>query len=238
MKIIRISDPKSSEDCKKALDLHLGSKKWKRIFKFGENLRGFQGNDGTIALIGESGRSYTQIYQTLTLDIKAEIEAIRKIAKLYYTHDYGQVFYNPYKKELWISGGDGGYCYSTKKINWDDFKFDESSFVEFNTHPDTSFIKNVDWEAECDPSVQVIVAPIESENAIFFWDFHLGPSLRNYIAHSSWIESNCPAICLTEEEVAALHYQKGLFFTLTEENFTFLNPFEELCNSINSELNK
>ena len=45
--------------------------------------------------------------------------------------------------------------FSKDPIGFDDDEFwenyDEKTFVEFNEHPETSFIRYVQWEAECNP---------------------------------------------------------------------------------------
>lgn len=147
------SNPQSTEDCKKLLNSLIKQANWKRLYKL-TYLRCFTNEYGDIVTIGEDGEGESQAHTGV--DIINEVKAINLIAKFYYTHDYGEVFYNPYSKTLWISGGDGGYCYSStplKDPENDDLDWGalESKFIEFNKHPETSFITDVTWEAECNP---------------------------------------------------------------------------------------
>lgn len=146
-----------TEDCKNALNEALGVKNWKRLYKLkaGEydgDVRCFVNDDKQFVTVALNGEGNYCLF--VDINIQEQIKAIKEIAKLYYTHDYGNIYYNPYTNSLWIVGGDGGYCYSTKPLKYDDMEDYESfekNFKEFNTHPKTNFIKDVQWEAECEP---------------------------------------------------------------------------------------
>lgn len=164
MNIIELNGSiEKTEDCKKALNEALGVKKWKRLYKLktdtnkyacGPELRCFTNEDGLMVTITENGEGNYCAF--VGINIEQQIKAIKEIAKFYWTHDYGPIFYNPYTNSLWISGGDGGYCYSTSPIDfdneefWDNYDHDKT-FIEFNKHPQTAFIQRVEWEAECNP---------------------------------------------------------------------------------------
>jgi hypothetical protein len=167
MNIIHLTDSvESTEDCKEQLNALVGNKKWKRLYKLGD-IRCFTNEDkevvtiaeGTHAIYEEGEYDDTEIEYCLFvgLDIQAELKAIKEIAKLYYTCDYGELFYNPYTKTIHIVGGDGGYCYSTTKLKRDangdiDFaEIDRKDFKEFNTHPQTTFVQKVIWADEYFP---------------------------------------------------------------------------------------
>jgi len=143
---------KSSADCKAALNAQVKKANWKRLYKFscglGSELRCFKNEFDEVVTIAENGEGNECAF--IGINVQDEIKAIRQIAKCYWTHDYGEIWYNPEKKSLWISGGDGGYGFSKTPIKADDYEHDKT-FVEFNKHPETAFIQNVQWEAECGP---------------------------------------------------------------------------------------
>jgi len=145
----------SSPDCKIILNKHLGEKKWKRLYKLG-NLRCFRNEDNEYVTIGIACRDDADYCLYVGINIEKEIKAIRNIAQFYYTHDYGQVYYNPTTNNLHIVGGDGGYIYSKVKPKMDEYGdielMDDSNFIEFNAHPETSFINDVEWADEWSPS--------------------------------------------------------------------------------------
>jgi hypothetical protein len=167
-KIITIESVETTEDCKERLNSLVGQKNWKRLYKLGE-IRCFTNEDnefvtiaeGTQAIFDEDEYDDTEIEWCLFvgINIQDEIKAIRKIAKMYYTCDYGELFYNPYTKTIHIVGGDGGYCYSEGKLNrdkngeidWDSYDIDGPNFKEFNTHVETTFIQKVVWADEYFP---------------------------------------------------------------------------------------
>lgn len=165
-----INPVETTEDCKQQLNRLVGDKKWKRLYKLGD-IRCFTNEDKEVVTIAESTYAaptdedeYDETEMVycmfVGLDIKDDIKAIMNISKLYYTCDYGDVFYNPSKRILHIVGGDGGYCYSPTKLKKDaDGEIDFSlyaphtpaNFKEFNTHPETAFITSVVWADEYFP---------------------------------------------------------------------------------------
>ena len=159
----------STQDCKVVLNSNLGDKNWKRVFKFGiedtESIRCFSGDDGTMCYIGYNGDGfYIHVNPPIT---KQDVEYIRTVGQWYHTHDYGDMYYNPWDKTLLISGGDGGYIFSKTKVNEDALsEFDFDSFVEFNTHPETSFIDNVIWADEYTPDQ---LDEDDGDSTGFFW---------------------------------------------------------------------
>ena len=148
----------STEDCKELLNELVGVKKWKRLYKIG-NLRCFTNEDNQVVTIAESivEEGDLQFCAFVDINVQEEIKAIRNIAKFYYTHDYGDIYYNPYTKNAHIVCGDGGYCYSTTPIKEEDEDDafepygEGKNFKDFNTHPETSFIQNVEWADEHEP---------------------------------------------------------------------------------------
>ena len=164
-KIIKIEPVKTTEDCKEKLNSLIGQKNWKRLYKLG-NIRCFTNEDnevvtiaeGTNAIFDEDEYDETEIDWCLFVgvNIQDDIKAIRNVAKMYYTCDYGNLFYNPYTKTIHIVVGDGGYCYSEGKLRRDkndeiDWNFYRYNFKEFNSHTETAFIQKVVWADEYSP---------------------------------------------------------------------------------------
>lgn len=164
MNIVILEDEEleSSEDCKEALNKYVAKKNWKRLYRYGSYgtddpaIRCFVNEDSekvTVAQGIEDEDGDLQAQAFIGIDIQEEIKAIRKIAKYYYTHDYGELFYNPYNQLLWVVGGDGGYIHSERKLTEDEIEeigYDEE-VKEFNSYPETSFIKGVEWADESFP---------------------------------------------------------------------------------------
>ena len=160
MKVIEIKKSlKNSKDCKDWLTENFGKQNWKRLYKFNDpEIRCFEGGflpsyDKFFVTIAEDGNGNLCAYGGL--NIREEIKAIKEIAALYWTIDYGDIWYNPETKCLWISASDGGFWYSEKKLPdsvVEDGGPSEYSFIEFNQHEKTKFIKSVQWEAECGPT--------------------------------------------------------------------------------------
>lgn len=177
MRVIQLEgDVSTTDGCRNLLNAHVSKKNWKRLYKIGDNIRCFTNEDKDFVTIAdgigvaedEAESEYDEGEVSpcafVGVNIQNEIKAIRNIAKFYYTmDDYGNVYYNPYKKSLFIVGSDGGYGYSKTKPKldiygeveeeaWDTIPGPgDSGYKEFNEHPETAFITNVDWEAESDP---------------------------------------------------------------------------------------
>lgn len=154
MKVIEIKKLlKNSKDCKDWLDENFGKQNWKRLYKFNDpEIRCFEGDNKFFVTLAEDSSGDLCAYSDL--NIHEEIKAIREIANLYWTIDYGEIYYNPETKSLWISASDCGYWYSEKKLPdsmIENGGTSDYSFVEFNKHEKTKFIKKVQWEAECGP---------------------------------------------------------------------------------------
>jgi len=154
----------TTQDCKNLLNKVLKSNsKWKRVTK-----RKMDAWTELRVFVNEFGETYTMSCsddtKILEMDLRLFdhlIDEINRIAKFYFTCDYGDIHFNPSKMALSISGGDGGYFYSTKSHNYLRKKFQEDfdiealeksePFIEFNKHPTLSEIKSVEWEAEWSP---------------------------------------------------------------------------------------
>jgi hypothetical protein len=123
MRIIELEcDIEATEDCK----LVLGKYKpvnWKRSKKFNIKLD----DSGTVVRTFTDGTEVVSLIQTeydgaflvkFDLDsIRPLIGDIQKLAKKYYTHDYGQVYINPWTNAIWVVCGDGGVgYYDTRSI--------------------------------------------------------------------------------------------------------------------------
>jgi len=114
------NDVESTSDCLEILNEYKPSK-WKRKTKFkiklGEEsaneVRIFSDGIETLSIVQtECDGSFLVNFDLSTL--RPLIEKIQALAKKYYTHDYGQVFLNPWEMKVWVVGGDGGIIYSEK----------------------------------------------------------------------------------------------------------------------------
>lgn len=159
MKLITYNHKKSSfttENTKEILETVYNKKGWKRVMKFSEYVRLF--TDGSkLYLISDE-----EILEDCGNTIINEVKQIKNAVKNYYSFDYGEVYYNPKEKKLYINVGDGGYFYSKTKINiknLDEDKIDKilgkmESDVANNIDVekiDLPFLKKVVFEAECSP---------------------------------------------------------------------------------------
>jgi hypothetical protein len=119
-------DLETTEDCVEFLNNHYKNGKWKRKHKFknvffddGED----QDTDTIRVFINESGEYATVIstpYDGTVLclinlyDLRNIIDEIKKHAKKIYTHDYGEIYFDPFSMKVLVIGGDGGIIYSDK----------------------------------------------------------------------------------------------------------------------------
>lgn len=154
---------KTTDDCVTLLNIYHNST-WKRKSKFiikpndhksDESIvRVFTDGEFTLSLVSNDDGA-TIIPKDLT-EIKPVITAIQKLAKKYFTHDYGDTYLNVMTMELWVSGGDGGICYSDKSPKYLAKKMDEEGFDDddFDNCPDFDIpeLKSTVFEAECSPT--------------------------------------------------------------------------------------
>lgn len=156
---------KSTADCVEILSIHKKSN-WKRkskfTYKFSHNYSGEITNtvrvftDGVEVVTLISTQENTLLCKNLDFsEHKLILEKIQAISKFYYTHDYGNVWYDPYDKKVWVSGGDGGMFYSeeprefvAKKVSDDDFEWLEMC-PDFHTK--VTELNDSVFEAESDP---------------------------------------------------------------------------------------
>ena len=120
MRIELLDDVETTEECVAQLNKYKQAK-WKRKTKF--NIKLAEDNSSVVRCFSD-GTETLSILQTesdgaflVNFDlssIKPLIEQIQKLAKKYFTHDYGQVYLNPWDMKLWVVGGDGGIIYSEK----------------------------------------------------------------------------------------------------------------------------
>jgi hypothetical protein len=117
MRIIELEcDIEATEDCKLVLEKYKRMN-WKRSKKFNIKLD----DSGTVVRTFTDGTEVVSLLQTeydgaflvkFDLDsIRPLIGDIQKLAKKYYTHDYGQVYINPWANAIWVVCGDGGSFY-------------------------------------------------------------------------------------------------------------------------------
>ncbi len=120
----------STKECVELLNQYKEGK-WKRKTKFilvkgdGEytperTVRVFTDGEEMVSVITVKGEyryndKMTIICKNLDLSLHREIiKEIQKKAEKSYTHDYGEIFFNPYTMDLHIVGGDGGMFTSEK----------------------------------------------------------------------------------------------------------------------------
>lgn len=167
MKCIVIGDyPTKTAECAALLRLHIsGAADWKRTLKvtYGDiTIRTFRDGENPIyATIVTERHENTRIFPYLDFTpVRKLVKNIIRVSKKYYTHDYGDIYINPYTLNVYAVGGDCGYFYSNKSkaeisdaFDTGDFDFDsfEKEWIEINEHPSLTAIKKVEWEAECSP---------------------------------------------------------------------------------------
>lgn len=163
MKITSITGAvNSTSDCKKALD---GFKKstWKRIHKSkcgDTEVRVFSDGIDTHTIVVDDFAKEGKIFHNYDFqkDIPL-ITEIQRLAKFYYTHDYGKIYFSPLKRKLHIEAGDGGYIYDTrnKAVVMKEFEdgWDTTPpFTDFHEQPTLSELEETIWQAECPPDEQ------------------------------------------------------------------------------------
>jgi hypothetical protein len=161
MKITRVdSKINSTSDCLSILN-NYKTAKWKRVTKFNlkssyqtDVVRVFTDGDEYITLISKS--SYVLFCQGLDLSkYKPIIDKINSVAKFYWTHDYGNIWFNPEEMKVWINGGDGGIYYSEASAAsvvkmWDEGSFEDTGETPAFHHK-VPELKGSTFEAEYDP---------------------------------------------------------------------------------------
>ncbi len=118
--------------------------KWKRVTKFNIKIdneethivRIFTDGDEIVSIVSTGEETF--LFPDDLSSIKNINTEIQKYAKNIYTHDYGDIYYNPWEHKVWVVGGDGGIFHSEKKPKdiikileeegWDDFNDD----IDFN----------------------------------------------------------------------------------------------------------
>lgn len=134
MKMQTVNDVESTSDCLEILNGYKPSK-WKRKTKFkiklGEyyssEVRVFSDGTETLSILQTDEDGAYLINYDLN-EIRPLIEKIQNLAKKYFTHDYGQVYLNPWEMKIWLIGGDGGIFYSEKSAALLSREIEENGF--------------------------------------------------------------------------------------------------------------
>lgn len=63
-------------------------------------------SDKTYSIVTDGNE--TKVMQTNLANFRDTIKEIQAVANKVYTHDYGEVWLNPWEMKIWVSGGDGG----------------------------------------------------------------------------------------------------------------------------------
>jgi hypothetical protein len=155
------SDVESTTDCVAVLNEYKNSK-WKRKTKFNikitheesSTVRVFTDGVETLSILQSPNDGAFLVNYDLD-SLRPLIEKLQKTAKKCYTHDYGQVYLNPWNMSVWVVGGDGGIVQTNDKPSdvvkrldngdWGDGEFD----IDFSA--DVPEIKNTILEAEYFP---------------------------------------------------------------------------------------
>lgn len=167
VKIVRLGNYvklESTRDCIDAINMHYKASAWKRTSRFNINIDEYQTSEVRVFSDGTEKLTVINIdLETILckdLDLKEHkdlIFRIKEVGKCYFTHDYGEMWYNPYAKKVLISGGDGGIIYdtiSTKRELEKKFEEDDS----FDGYPGAPLIHTIipdlndsTFEAELSP---------------------------------------------------------------------------------------
>lgn len=153
----------TTADCVAILNSHKEGN-WKRKSKF--NLKVSFNMGGThIVRVFSNGKEFASLitceeFTLLCKDVdlsehKLIIEKVNALAKFYYTHDYENVWYDPYEKKVWVTGGDGGIFYSEEQPKVVARKVEEGTF-NFEVQPPyfhekIKELNDSTFEAEADP---------------------------------------------------------------------------------------
>ena len=159
------SDVGSTADCVAVLNEYKNSK-WKRKTKF--NIRITPEESSTVRVFSDGAETLSILQSPndgaflINYDLgslRQIIEKLQKTAKKCYTHDYGQVYLNPWNMKVWVVGGDGGIVQSDDKPqdivkrledgDWGDCEFD----IDFSV--DATEISDTILEAEYFPPMEV-----------------------------------------------------------------------------------
>ena len=160
-KIKRINKKiESTKDCVEVLNTYKKGN-WKRKAKF--NLKTSSYHSNIVRVFSDGNEFVTLIYNgyytlfcpNLNLnEYKPVIDEINSLSSKYYTHDYGNIWLNPWNMKLWVTGGDGGIFYSedspkkvAKMFDEDEIQFHGAPYF----HEKISSLKDSVFEAECDP---------------------------------------------------------------------------------------
>ena len=155
------TDVSSTVDCVAVLNEYKKSK-WKRKVKFNikitdeksSTVRVFTDGVETLSILQSEYAGAFLINYDLD-SLRPLIEKLQKTAKKCYTHDYGEVFLNPWSMKVWVVGGDGGIVQTDdnptdvvrrlEEGDWGDSEFD----IDFSV--DAPEIKDTILEAEYFP---------------------------------------------------------------------------------------
>jgi hypothetical protein len=98
----------------------------------------------------------TKVMETNLSNFRDTIKEIQAVASKVYTHDYGEVWLNPWEMKIWVSGGDGGIvrwnespAKLAKIIEEEGFDFDFDDELGF---ADIEGVTEEIIEAECSPT--------------------------------------------------------------------------------------
>jgi hypothetical protein len=109
-------------------------------------------SDKTYSIVTD-GRE-TKVMETNLYNFRDTIKEIQAVASKVYTHDYGEVWLNPWEMKIWVSGGDGGI------VRWDESPAKLARIIEeegFDFDDELGFaniegVKEEIIEAECSPT--------------------------------------------------------------------------------------
>lgn len=142
-KVENLRSAGSTADCTKVLNQYKPGK-WKRKTKFNLNVSS-EGDPHVVRVFTDGTECVTiididgEVILCKNLDLgehKPLIDKITELSKKYFTHDYGDIWYNPWEKKLWVSGGDGGIIYNeTKTVKQLAKQMSEEGIDEYENTP-------------------------------------------------------------------------------------------------------
>lgn len=109
-------------------------------------------SDKTYSIVTDGNE--TKVMETNLYNFRDTIKEIQAVASNVYTHDYGEVWLNPWEMKIWVSAGDGGI------VRWDKSPAKLARIIEeegFDFDDELGFA-NIEGvteeiiEAECSPT--------------------------------------------------------------------------------------
>ena len=183
-KVIEIDYVISTKECVEELNKHIKKDNWKRLSKFNikveypgypslttnDDCRVFTNGTEIFTIINSEDGCF--IFDYDLSKIKELITKIQDVAETLYTHDYGDIYLNPFNMSLYIVGGDGGVIQSDLS-NIKDIIEEYENNDDINLHEKVCNkvkdlipeITHAQIEAECSPHMNTYL--LDKDHYIF-----------------------------------------------------------------------